>query len=295
MKSGVVKQKWTPEEEAALRAGVEKYGAGKWRAIQKDANYGACLISRSNVDLKDKWRNMSVSANGLGSREKAARILAAKMKQVGTGPAQAGMATELTVVDAVSVPHAAKEKKLLGARFDYLISEAISNLQETNGGSKGQIASYLESHYPVPSNFRRLLAAKLKLLTQQGKLTKMRRHYRMGRDFVLLEEIPEQQGFQKSAAVKSKALEHSECQSREEIALNFKSLAANEAALVAAQAVADAEVAAAAAEQAAMMAEMAKAEWEAAETAAEMAAALAAGCSTMSVITSRRKSIGVAL
>jgi myb proto-oncogene protein len=49
---GAPKQKWTPEEEAALRAGVEKYGPGKWRAIQKDSKFGPCLTSRSNVDLK---------------------------------------------------------------------------------------------------------------------------------------------------------------------------------------------------------------------------------------------------
>lgn len=49
---GAPKQKWTAEEEAALRAGVEKYGPGKWRAIQKDGKFGPCLTSRSNVDLK---------------------------------------------------------------------------------------------------------------------------------------------------------------------------------------------------------------------------------------------------
>jgi myb proto-oncogene protein len=49
---GAPKQKWTAEEEAALRAGVEKYGPGKWRAIQKDSKFGPCLTSRSNVDLK---------------------------------------------------------------------------------------------------------------------------------------------------------------------------------------------------------------------------------------------------
>ncbi|KAI5075516.1 hypothetical protein GOP47_0009592 [Adiantum capillus-veneris] len=272
MKSGAVKQKWTPEEESALRAGVEKYGAGKWRAIQKDADFGSCLISRSNVDLKDKWRNMSVSANGLGSRERAARILAAKMKQVGTTPGDLG--TSGTVADVLSISSVAEDKKLLGARFDHLILEAILNLQDTNGGSKGRIASYLESHYPVPSNFRRLLAAKLKLLIQQGKLIKMRRHYSMTRDLGLLDESHKQQGVQ-GGAVKKRA--HLDCQASEEIAVKFQNMAANEVAMIAAQAVADAEVAAAAAEEAARVAEIAEAEWESAEAAAEMAAALATG------------------
>ena len=46
------------EEERALRDGVQKYGAGKWRAIQLDPTFGLALNHRSNVDLNDKWRNL---------------------------------------------------------------------------------------------------------------------------------------------------------------------------------------------------------------------------------------------
>ena len=49
---GASKQKWTSAEEAALRAGVKKYGLGKWRAIQKDPEFTFLLATRSNVDLK---------------------------------------------------------------------------------------------------------------------------------------------------------------------------------------------------------------------------------------------------
>ncbi|RZR91274.1 hypothetical protein BHM03_00019369, partial [Ensete ventricosum] len=49
---GAPKQKWTSEEEEALRAGVEKHGAGKWRTIQKDPEFSRCLSTRSNIDLK---------------------------------------------------------------------------------------------------------------------------------------------------------------------------------------------------------------------------------------------------
>eukprot|EP00898_Chlorokybus_atmophyticus_P000610 jgi/Chlat1/154/Chrsp1S00229 len=59
---GAPKSKWTAEEESALRQGVAKYGPGKWRAIQKDPKFGPALAERSNVDLKDKWRNMNVAA-----------------------------------------------------------------------------------------------------------------------------------------------------------------------------------------------------------------------------------------
>jgi myb proto-oncogene protein len=49
---GAPKQKWTAEEEAALKAGVIKHGAGKWRTILKDPEFSGVLYLRSNVDLK---------------------------------------------------------------------------------------------------------------------------------------------------------------------------------------------------------------------------------------------------
>lgn len=49
---GAPKQKWTQEEEAALKAGVVKHGAGKWRTILKDPEFSSVLYLRSNVDLK---------------------------------------------------------------------------------------------------------------------------------------------------------------------------------------------------------------------------------------------------
>ncbi|CAG9463568.1 unnamed protein product [Pedinophyceae sp. YPF-701] len=57
----MIKQKWTEEEVAALRYGVEKYGVGKWRLVQNDAELGPILAHRSNVDLKDKWRNLTAA------------------------------------------------------------------------------------------------------------------------------------------------------------------------------------------------------------------------------------------
>eukprot|EP00252_Welwitschia_mirabilis_P007112 TRINITY_DN181_c0_g1_i1.p1 TRINITY_DN181_c0_g1~~TRINITY_DN181_c0_g1_i1.p1 ORF type:complete len:163 (-),score=31.68 TRINITY_DN181_c0_g1_i1:387-875(-) len=56
---GARKQKWTEAEESALKAGVEKYGPGKWKTILSDPVFALVLSARSNVDLKDKWRNLN--------------------------------------------------------------------------------------------------------------------------------------------------------------------------------------------------------------------------------------------
>ncbi|CAI9261953.1 unnamed protein product [Lactuca saligna] len=60
---GKPKHRWTLEEENALRAGVDKYGTGKWRKILTDEDFAPCFIARTNVDLKDKWRNLCGNAS----------------------------------------------------------------------------------------------------------------------------------------------------------------------------------------------------------------------------------------
>lgn len=54
----VKKKKWTKEENEALEAGVEKHGFGKWSEIKKDPSYADILSERTNVDFKDKFRNV---------------------------------------------------------------------------------------------------------------------------------------------------------------------------------------------------------------------------------------------
>lgn len=49
---GAPKQKWTAEEESALKAGVKKHGIGKWRNILRDPEFSMDLRLRSNIDLK---------------------------------------------------------------------------------------------------------------------------------------------------------------------------------------------------------------------------------------------------
>ena len=47
---------WSQEEVAVLKAGLFKYGPGSWAKILRE--HGDILVNRTQVDLKDKWRNM---------------------------------------------------------------------------------------------------------------------------------------------------------------------------------------------------------------------------------------------
>ncbi|KAI2649082.1 Telomeric repeat-binding factor 1 [Labeo rohita] len=46
------RRKWTKEEDSKLKAGVRKYGEGKWRVILDNFDFD----NRTGVNLKDRWR-----------------------------------------------------------------------------------------------------------------------------------------------------------------------------------------------------------------------------------------------
>ncbi|KAJ7546757.1 hypothetical protein O6H91_08G053100 [Diphasiastrum complanatum] len=147
---GVPKQKWTSEEEAALRAGVEKYGPGKWRAIQRDPNFGPCLVSRSNVDLKDKWRNMNVGASGHG-HSRAKRIKKVTEEEVSVKPLAIMPAED--AIDTAAVVQAVSgnrtERRSLGSGFVELV---LKPLKEPNGFSLSEIAGIIEGRKIIKVN-----------------------------------------------------------------------------------------------------------------------------------------------
>ncbi|ESQ29984.1 hypothetical protein EUTSA_v10012087mg [Eutrema salsugineum] len=62
---GYRRNKWTAEEEGALLAGICKHGAGKWLNILEDPEFRPQLLYRSNIDLKDKWRNMKIKEKSM--------------------------------------------------------------------------------------------------------------------------------------------------------------------------------------------------------------------------------------
>ncbi|KAI3760351.1 hypothetical protein L1987_50745 [Smallanthus sonchifolius] len=51
------KRRWTALEEDTLRTGVQKYGKGNWKLIL--SMYRDIFEDRTEVDLKDKWRNLT--------------------------------------------------------------------------------------------------------------------------------------------------------------------------------------------------------------------------------------------
>ncbi|KAL9233521.1 hypothetical protein vseg_008507 [Gypsophila vaccaria] len=53
------RKRWTLTEEDALREAVLKYGRGNWKFMLLDAKYAEVFKCRTEVDLKDKWRNMT--------------------------------------------------------------------------------------------------------------------------------------------------------------------------------------------------------------------------------------------
>ncbi|XP_061370319.1 telomere repeat-binding factor 4-like [Gastrolobium bilobum] len=176
---GNQKLKWTQDEEDALIAGVEKHGPGKWKNILKDPQFAPFLTSRSNIDLKDKWRNLGVSNGAQGSKEKS-RV--PKLK----APSPASSATlQITAVPQQTAPsdpsqndHDVKNPP----RYNAMVFEALSTLKDTNGSDLNAIVSFIEKKHQVPQNFRRALSTRLRRLVSQGKLEKVQNCYKIKKE-----------------------------------------------------------------------------------------------------------------
>ncbi|XP_022740063.1 telomere repeat-binding factor 2-like isoform X3 [Durio zibethinus] len=252
---GAPKQKWTAEEEAALKAGVVKHGTGKWRNILSDPEFSSILRSRSNVDLKDKWRNINATAIW-GSRQKAK--LALKRNQLATKHYDNPMALTTVppreeVVDvkplAVSsgTPRVTGPKKLI-SRLDNILLEAITSLKEPGGSDRASIAVCIEVNHKYRIAPRSTIseARRSPLLPLEGRQKDSSKAEKKSINFLTKTQVD---------AELSK----------------MRSMTAEEAAAAAAQAVAEAEVAIAEAEKAAREAEAAEAEAEAAKIFAKAA------------------------
>ncbi|WVZ24427.1 hypothetical protein V8G54_002971 [Vigna mungo] len=151
---GNQKQKWTQDEEDALIAGVEKHGPGKWKNILKDPQFAPFLTSRSNIDLKDKWRNLSVSNGSQGSKDKP-RV--PKLKALPPPPSSTtSSSTTATPQNAASAPQNVPSDVTVPdsslndqdvknpPRYNAMVFEALSALKDNNGSDLNAIVSFIE-------------------------------------------------------------------------------------------------------------------------------------------------------
>ncbi|KAI3443609.1 hypothetical protein Pfo_000274 [Paulownia fortunei] len=195
---GNPKQKWTSEEEEALRAGVAKHGAGKWKNIQRDPEFNHLLFARSNIDLKDKWRNLSV-ASGQGPRDKSktpkakanpadtpATPLSTAQTSASVTPSSQDASTDVAMLDS-SRPLPEGNN---AAKYNAMIYEALSTLKEPNGSDSGAIANFIEQRHEVPQNFKRVLSSRLRRLVLQDKLEKVQNCYKIKKDALLDTKSP---------------------------------------------------------------------------------------------------------
>ncbi|KAH1250067.1 Telomere repeat-binding factor 1 [Glycine max] len=277
---GAPKQKWTAEEEAALKAGVLKHGAGKWRTILTDPEFSAILRMRSNVDLKDKWRNINVTAIW-GSRQKAKLALKRNLPAPKIDNNHMALSTivrndEVLDTKPIAVSGGPLQspnlKEQISRLVDNHILEAIVNMKEQKGSDKVAIASFIEEKYRSPPDLSKLLSTKLKHMVASGKIVKEKHKYRIAPSST----VSEKRRCSSLVLLEEKPKDPSEVHKNDDVNILSKSqidaeiskvkgLTAQEAAAAAAKAVAEAEAAIAQAEAAAREAEAAEAEAEAAQ------------------------------
>ncbi|KAG2728763.1 hypothetical protein I3843_01G214200 [Carya illinoinensis] len=192
---GNQKQKWTPEEEEALLAGVAKHGPGKWKNILKDPDFAPFLTQRSNIDLKDKWRNLSVSTSGQGSKEKSrgAKVkttIAAPLPNVQNSSPAAPLRHNLSTDTVMDDPSNGTQEGKNAPRYNAMIFEALSAIEDKIGSDISAIVHFIERRHEVPQNFRRLLSSRLRRLVAQGKLEKVQNCYKIRKETVLGTKTP---------------------------------------------------------------------------------------------------------
>ncbi|KAL3644376.1 hypothetical protein CASFOL_012308 [Castilleja foliolosa] len=188
---GNPKQKWTAEEEEALRAGVAKHGAGKWKIVHRDPEFNHLLYYRSNIDLKDKWRNLSVASG------QCIRIIS-KTSKVKTNSADTPATPQPFAQTSASVVTPSSQDASTGvvmldslrslpegnisSKYNAMIFEALSTLNGPDGLESAAIANFIEQRQEVPPNFRRQLSSRLRRLVQQDKLEKVQNYYKIKTD-----------------------------------------------------------------------------------------------------------------
>ncbi|CAL9218936.1 unnamed protein product [Arabidopsis halleri] len=155
--------KWTVEEEEALLAGIAKHGSGKWSNIVDDPEFAAQLLNRTNINLKDKWRNM-----------KKSRTHTLESTSIFTSPSKTSRAVVSNEPFLSSSSDVSND-----TRYDAMVFEAISTINDENGSNLKEMLSFIEEQHEVPQNFKRLLSYSLRILVSQDKLKKIRNRYKI--------------------------------------------------------------------------------------------------------------------
>ncbi|KAL3632939.1 hypothetical protein CASFOL_025923 [Castilleja foliolosa] len=184
------KQKWTEEEEDALKAGVAKHGPGKWKIILVDSELGPKFMNRSNVDLKDKWRNMCVN-QVQGGRDNSTTPKAIEYVSGALASNIQNNALVCSLKEKANdhLSHSPQNLKNV-PKYNPMIFDALSSLKDPNGSDISAIANFIEQKYEVPQTFRRrLLSTKLRKLVLQDKIEKVQHCFKI-KDVTLATKTP---------------------------------------------------------------------------------------------------------
>nr|BAD44207.1 hypothetical protein [Arabidopsis thaliana] len=65
------------------------------------------------------------------------------------------------------------------ARYDAMVFEAVSTINDENGSNLKEILRFIEGQHEVPQNFKKLLSYSLGILVSQDKLKKVRNRYKI--------------------------------------------------------------------------------------------------------------------
>ncbi|CAA7055945.1 unnamed protein product [Microthlaspi erraticum] len=282
---GGPKQKWTYEEEMALRAGVVKHGPGKWRAIVLDSQFRSALKYRTNVDLKDKWRNLNVSGGGSRKKSKPAqkKTRSSRSKKNDDNDTDTDMdeadgddaGQEIVPTPPPSPPSGSVDPPTdfdgPYASVDKMIVQGINI--SNDGLDRNLVLRYIEMILPDMKN---VVTSRLKYLTNAGTLLKINGKYKMppGYQTAGAEQMspPQLQNLLEENMENTPNPEENGVQSLTNGVLDkTMGMTVEEAAAAAARAVAEADFAIAEAEAAAREADEAEAAAEAAQIFAEVA------------------------
>ncbi|KAL9258578.1 Single myb histone 6-like protein [Drosera capensis] len=253
---GAPKQKWTAEEEAALRARVGKHESGKWQTILRDPEFSDILCSRSNVDAKAR----------LAFKENTHKVKHEdKPVSLNNSVQDDGKNNEAIVPVTSSEVVQVTDPKRNRSRLDNIILEALITLKEPKGSDKNAIALIIEERFWAPANLKGLLPAKLKFMEMD--------RYRITPNLASIyveRNVPDgtQGDGLKSEKHETKIFIKPQVEAELQM---MKEMTPQQVAAYAAQAVAEAEVAIAVSEAAARDAEAAEAEAEALKVFADAA------------------------